>query len=67
MHYMYLSPSFNPYYSMCGPISRGIIQELARNTESQAPPTPPELEQAYRHVSSSALNDPWITLKQALS
>lgn len=37
MHYMYLSPFFNP-------ISIDIIQELARNTESQAPLPPPESE-----------------------
>lgn len=68
LYALYISFSIlNLYYSMCGPISRGIIQELARNTDSQAPPPPPEPEQAHRHVSSSALNDPWIILKPALS
>lgn len=35
---IFLHP-FNPYYSKCGPVSVGITQELARNTESQ-PPSP---------------------------
>lgn len=60
---MYLSPSFNPYYSKCDPVSVGIIQELARNRESQAPRPNPELEQGHSHVSSSALNNPWGNLK----
>lgn len=64
MHYMYLSPFFNP-------ISIDIIQELARNTESQAPLPPPESERtrstddsyAHRHTRNSALYDAWRDLK----
>lgn len=40
----YVSPHLYPYYSKCGPSSRAILWELARNTECQALPPSPELE-----------------------